>query len=222
VGRRFRHADNREYEVIGVAADTRTYVDQETLPVVYRPYWDGAPERTVIVARSAGDPLAIAGAVRAAIRRADPDVPVAGIHTMREVLDASVSARRFQMLIASLFAVCALLLAALGIYGVVSYAVARQTRDIGVRAALGARPMDLCGMVLLRGMAPVGLGLLLGVAGALAAGRLLGSLLYEVGPYDPLTLGAVVLTVVAVAAAACYLPARRAARVDPMMALRYE
>ncbi len=222
VGRRFLHEGTAEYEVIGVAADVRTHVDRETIPVLYRPYWDKAPEKTVVVARAAGDPYSIAGAVRAAIRRADADTPVAGMRTMQNVLDESVSQRRFQMLIASLFAVCALLLAALGIYGVVSYSVARQTRDIGIRAALGARPVDLCGMVLLRGMMPVGLGLFAGVAGALAVGRLLGSLLYEVSPYDPLTLAVVGVVVSAVALAACYLPARQAARTDPIGALRYE
>ncbi len=221
-GRRFLHEGDQEYEVIGVAADVRTHVDQESIPILYRPYWDKAPERTVVVARSAGDPYSIAGAVRAAIRRADADAPIAAVRTMQNVLDESVSQRRFQMLIASLFALCALLLAALGIYGVVSYSVTRQTRDLGIRGALGARPVDLCGMVLLRGMMPVGLGLVAGVAGALAGGRLLGSLLYEVSPYDPLTLAVVALVVSAVATAACYVPARRAARIDPMVALRYE
>ncbi len=222
VGRRFLHEDWKEYEVIGVAADVRTYADREALPILYRPYWDGAPQRTVVVARSAGDPFSIARAVHAATRNADAEVPIAAMRTMQEVLDDSVSQRRFQMLIASLFAGCALLLATLGIYGVVSCSVARQTRDIGIRAALGARPMDLCGMVLLRGMAPVGLGLLVGVAGALAAGRLLRGLLYEISAHDPLTISVVALVVVGAALAACYLPARRAARVDPMVALRYE
>ncbi len=222
VGRRFLHENGREYEVIGVAANVRTYVDRETAPALYRPYWDGAPAQTIVAARSLGDPFSIAGAVRAAIRNADSEVPIAALRTMREVLDDAVSQRRFQMLVASLFAGSALLLAALGIYGVVSYSVARQTRDIGIRAALGARPVDLCGMVLLRGMAPVGVGLFAGVVGALAIGRLLRSLLYEISPHDPLTILAVSAVVVTTAVAACYLPARRAARVDPMTALRYE
>ena len=222
VGRRFLHEDSREYEVIGVAANVRTYADREIVPVVYRPYWDKAPEKTTVVAQSWSDPFSIAGAVRAAIRKVDADVPIAAMRTMQEVLDDAVAQRRFQMLIASLFAVSALLLAALGIYGVVSYSVARQTRDIGIRAALGARPVDLCGMVLLRGMTPVGFGLVAGVVGALAVGRLLRSLLYEISPYDPLTIFVVALVVVAAAIAACYLPARRAARVDPMVALRCE
>ncbi len=222
VGRRFLHESGKEYEVIGVAANVRSLADRETAPILYRPYWDGAPEYTVVVARSFGDPFSIAATVRAAVRNADADLPIATMRTMQEVLEESVSQRRFQMLIASLFAVCALLLAALGIYGVVSYSVARQTRDIGIRAALGARPVDLCGMVLRYGMMPVGLGLFAGVAGALVVGRLLASLLYEVSPYDPLTLSVVALVVSAVATVACYLPARRAARIDPMVALRYE
>ena len=221
VGRRFLQ-DGNEYEIVGVVADVRTNADREPVPIAYRPYWDGLQEKAVVVARAQGDPFSVAGAVRAALRRVDADVPIGTMRTMREVLDQSTSQRRFQMVLASVFAVCALLLAALGVYGVVSHSVAQRTREMGIRAALGARPMDISKMVVRRGMVPVGLGLLAGVMGALVAGRLLQNLLYEINPHDPLTISLVVLVVGAVATVACHLPARRAAKVDPMVALRHE
>ena len=142
--------------------------------------------------------------------------------TMHEVLERSVSQRRFQMLLASAFAVCALVLSGFGIYGVVSYSVVRRTREIGIRTASGALPLHLYRLVLQQGMGPVALGLILGVAGAVALGRLPQSLLNEISPYDPWVIVAAVVVTLTVALAACYLPARRAARVDPIVALRYE
>jgi putative ABC transport system permease protein len=223
VGRQFLHADNQECEVIGVVKDVLANADQEPAAIVYRPYWwHGARAWTTVVARGKGDPFSIADSIRVAIRRVDADLPISKMYTMREVLEASVSQRRFQMLLTSAFAVCALLLAGLGIYGVVSYAVARRTREMGIRLAFGAQPVDIYHIVLRRGMTPVILGLLVGVAGACALGRLLRSLLYEISPTDPLTIVAVVTIMSLAAIAACYIPARRAARIDPMEALRYE
>lgn len=126
------------------------------------------------------------------------------------------------MTLAAVFAGTALLLAGLGIYGVVSYSVARRTNEMGIRMALGAESLHLYGMVLRQGMAPVALGLVAGVAGSLAAGRVLASLLYEICARDPLTIGAVAILLTLVALAACTLPARRATRVDPLVALHYE
>jgi len=169
-----------------------------------------------------GEPLAIAGSLRAAVRSVDPDVPLSSMRTMREVLEKSASQRRFQMLLASAFAVCALALAGLGIYGVVSYSVVRRTREIGIRTASGALPLHLYRLVLRQGTAPVAVGLILGIAGAVALGRLLRGLLYQISPYDAWIIAAAVGITFAVALAACWLPARRAARIDPMVALRYE
>ena len=220
VGRRFMH--KTEYEVIGVVKDVPAYAEQGPVAMVYRPYWDGAWAHTVVVSRAIDGPFSIIDSVREAIRRADSDLPVSGMYTMREVLETSVSYRRFQILLISTFAVCAVLLAGLGIYGVVSYAVARRTREMGIRLAFGARPVDIYHIVLRRGMTPVALGLLAGIAGACALGRLLRSMLYEISPGDPLTFVSVVTVMFLVAIAACYIPARRAAKVDPMEALRYE
>jgi ABC-type antimicrobial peptide transport system permease subunit len=193
---------------------------------VYRPYWETASAGNalsmVVVARPMNDDMSMVGAVRQALHSADPDVPVARMRTMRELLAESVSSRRFQMLLASTFAASALILAGLGIYGVVSCSVTRRTREIGIRAAFGALPRHLCAMVLRQGMAPVALGLLIGVMGALAVGRFLRSLLYEVSPYDPWIIAAATAVTFLMAVAASYLPARRAARIDPMVALRYE
>ncbi|HOK44433.1 MAG TPA: FtsX-like permease family protein, partial [Bryobacteraceae bacterium] len=164
----------------------------------------------------------LAGAMRAAIRATDPDVPVPQMRTISEVLDESVAQRRFQMTLAGSFAFTALLLACLGIYGVVSYSVARRTGEMGIRAALGARPADLYRLVLRQGLAPVAVGLLLGIASALAAGNMLASLLFEIRPRDPFTIVAVSALLTAVSIAACLLPARRAAGVEPAAALKYE
>ncbi len=221
VGRRFSRGGG-ECEVIGVVKDVLTQADRQPVPMVYHPYWDGAPAATTVVARAAGDPLTIAGSVREAIRNTDADLPVFRVCTMREILEMSVSQRRFLMLLTSTFAVCALVLAALGIYGVVSYSATRRTREMGIRMAFGARPFDIYHIVLRRAMAPVLLGLFAGMVGACAAGRLLRSLLYEISPSDPLIIVTVVAAMFVVAVAACYVPARRAARIDPMVALRYE
>ncbi len=226
LGRSFARSEKEVFEVIGVAGDVRANVDKQPVPMVYRPYWEGASSfnvlSMVVVVRPMGDGLSIAGSVRQAVHGADSDVPIARMRTVSELLAESVSARRFQMLLASAFAGCALVLSGLGIYGVVSCSVTRRTREIGIRAAFGALPRHLYSMVLRQGMMPVAAGLLVGTMGALAMGRLLRSLLYEISPYDPWIIAAAVATTFLVAIAASYLPARRAAKIDPMTALRYE
>ncbi|MBP7050621.1 MAG: ABC transporter permease [Phycisphaerae bacterium] len=222
VGRKFLHGDLGEYEVIGVVQDVRANVDKEAVAVIYVPYWNEAMDCAVVVVGTTRDPLLVTGVVRAAIHSVDSDVPIAEMRTMREVLEESVSQRRFQMVMASAFALCAVFLAGLGIYSVVSYTVTRRTKEIGIRAAFGARSSDLRWMVLRQGMKPVLLGLISGICGALICGRVLQSLLYEVKADDPRILAVVAGVVMSTALAACYIPARRAARVDPMVALRCE
>jgi predicted permease len=223
VGQKVMMADSPDsWEVIGVVTDVRAHADREAAPILYRPYWSLGVPNVVIVARTRGDPLMLAGSIRAAVRKADADVPVVRLRTMREVLEESVSQRRFQMLLTSTFALCALLLAGLGVYGVVSYTATQRTREIGIRVAFGARTAELCAMVLRQGMMPVAFGLILGIAGVLACSRLLQSLLYEVQAHDPWIIAVVTTAVLLTATLACYLPARRAARIDPMVALRCE
>jgi len=221
VGRQVMDGDNAR-QVIGVAGDVRSEPHKPAVATLYRPYWDWAPRRVRLVARAAGDPRSLTGAMRSALRSVDPEVPLAEVRTMQEVLEQSVAERRFQMLLAAAFAAAALLLTSLGIYGVVSYSVARRTNEIGIRIALGAETHDVYGMVLRQAMTPVVLGLAAGLAGAAMGGRLLASLLYEVQPGDPVTIGAVAVVLAAVGLAASFTPARRALRADPVAALRQE
>ncbi len=215
-------SNETDREVIGVVGDVLTEPHKPAVPIVYRPYWEWAPSRVELVARAAGDPLSVASTMRAAIRSVDADVPLPQLHTMQEVLAESLSQRRFQMLLILAFAGTALLLAALGIYGVVSYSVTRRRNEMGVRMALGAQTQDLYTMVILQAMIPVVIGLLAGLAAALAAGRVITSMLFGVDPRDPLIMAVVAGMLLTVALAACFVPARRAASASPLEALRCE
>ncbi len=221
VGRRFISNETTR-EVIGVVGDVVAEPHKPAVAIVYRPYWDWAPGQVELVARASGDPRSIAGAMRAAVRAVDPDVPSPELHTMQEVLAESLAQRHFQMLLISAFAGTALLLAALGIYGMVSYSVTRRRNEFGVRMALGARAEDLYVMLMRQTMKPVVIGLIAGVLGSLAGERVLASLLYEVRPGDPRIIAAVAAVLLTVALAACFVPARRSARVSPLEALRKE
>jgi putative ABC transport system permease protein len=174
-----------------------------------------------IVVRTVIDPNGAASAVREAINKIDSNVPITALRPMTEVISKSVDTRRFQMLLALLFAACALFLASLGIFGVVAYSVEQRRHELGIRMALGAQVENLRAMILRQGMAPVALGLLAGVAVSLFLGRLIAGLLFGVHAFDLLTFGSVAAVVIIVALAACYIPARRAMRVDPIAALRY-
>jgi putative ABC transport system permease protein len=175
-----------------------------------------------LVVRTEQDPDALAAAVRTEIRRMDPNLPIAALRTMRDIVSETVAQRRFQAVLTSLFAIVSLLLGAVGVYGVVNYAVASRTRDIGLRIAFGASRASVMRWVFAGGMRPVVLGLVAGLAGALAVARLFRSLLFGIAPADPMAIGAVALVLLGAAALACYLPARRAAALDPLTALRHE
>jgi putative ABC transport system permease protein len=230
IGKLIRNDPRPEWvEVIGVVADVRTEsLDKQPPMMVYVPYWDGAYwqgyvwDNETYVVRTAKDPLAMANALRAAIHSIDPELPLANVLTMREILSESVNSRRFQTSLTALFASAALLLACLGIYGVISYSVARRTNEIGIRIAVGAEPLQVSLTVFRQGIRPVIGGLLAGVAGALASGRLIRSFLFGTEARDPAAILAVIVILLAVAALACWGPARRASRVDPAVALRNE
>ena len=213
-------------EVVGVVGDIRTVqLDEPPLMMVYVPHWFNAisvPASGAIVLRTGNDPSSYVGPIRELIHSIDADVPVTTLRPMSEIVSHSVDSRRFPMFLAMVFALSSLLLASLGIYGVVRYSVEQRRLELGIRIALGANLRDLFRMVLRQGMAPVLVGLGGGIVAALLTGRLIASLLFGVASSDPLTLAAVAIVVASVALLACYLPARRATRVDPMIALRNE
>jgi putative ABC transport system permease protein len=223
LGRRIS-LDETTFTIVGIVADIRhrgpDRPPDEEMYLHYRQY----PERgTAVVVRSASaDAASLAPAVREALREVDPGLPLANVTTMAELEADAVSQPRFVTLLVGLFAAVALTLALVGVYGVLSYAVAQRTSEIGLRMALGATRADVLRLVLVDGLRMVGVGAGIGVAGAAAAGHAMRTLLFGVGAVDLPTLGATVALLVAAAAIACAAPARRAIRIDPMEALRYE
>jgi ABC-type antimicrobial peptide transport system permease subunit len=190
--------------------------------MVYMPYWTQLGSEATLTIRTAQEPGAAANAVRNAIWSVDSQLPVPEMKTMQRIISDAVSERRFQTGLLAGFALAALLLAVVGIYGVISYSVNRRRNEIAIRMALGAGASDVNRMVLGQGMRPVAAGLVIGMAVALALGRLVQALLFQTRPSDPLVLVSVVFVLGAAAALACFAPARRATRVDPAISLRYE
>jgi putative ABC transport system permease protein len=174
------------------------------------------------VIRTAGDPLRVAAAVKNEISTVDRSIPVSQVRSMEEYVARSVAQPRFNMVLIATFATLALALAAVGLFGVIAYSVAQRTHEIGIRRALGAADGRVVGMVLKQGMALASAGVVLGTGGALLLTRFLETLLFGIEPTDAVTFASVGAVLVTVALAACYLPARRAARIDPLVALRYE
>ncbi|MGB9467636.1 MAG: ABC transporter permease, partial [Candidatus Acidiferrum sp.] len=219
------------FEIVGVVGDVKSYLDQPPrrttfIPAAQASYdvsrvFEGWFPRSVVV-RTSVDPLSISRAVRDAVAAVDPIVPTGSIRTMDQVLSHSLALRNFMMFLLSLFAALALTLATVGIYGVISYAVSQRTREIGVRMALGAHPRDVLRLILGEGLKLVFAGAALGVVFALLATRFISTMIYGVSATDPLIFLSVITLLVGVSLAACYVPARRAMRVDPIVALRYE
>jgi putative ABC transport system permease protein len=225
IGRRIRsNEDGAWREIVGVVRDVRYgALDTESGEQVYAPFdlYYGNSYRTLVV-RADGDPLNLVTAVRGAIQAIDRDQPISSIRTMEEMVARSVSQRRFNLLLLAVFAIVALILAAVGIYGVMSYSVEHRTHEIGLRMALGAQTSDVLRMLLGQGMKLVTMGVALGLIAASALTRLISGLLFEVRATDPVTYVVIALLLAAVALLACYIPARRAAKVDPVEALRFE
>jgi putative ABC transport system permease protein len=227
VGRRIRYnaiqAD--PIEIVGVVGDVKiTGLDQAIKPVLYYPYRQNAGPTANIVVRTNGDPAALSASVRNEIRNLEPDAAILNVNTMEQMIAQTPASfmRRFPALLISIFAAVALLLASIGIYGVVSYSVSQQTHYIGVRMALGASPSDILRMVLKQGLVLAVAGVVIGIVAALGLMRLLSTLLFEVSTSDVTTFATVAVTLFVIALVACYLPARRATKVDPLVALRYE
>jgi putative ABC transport system permease protein len=208
-------------EIIGVARDTTQFaLGSDAYPMMYLPSIRAGV--TVIVARASGDPLALTASVRAAVREVDRDLPIANVRSMDQILSNMAGEARFRTLLLGVFAAVALLLAGIGIYGVIAYSVAQRTREIGIRIALGAQVRDVLRVVVGQGMKYALIGVGVGIVGAFAVTRVLESLLFNVSATDPLTFIGVSALLALVALLACYIPARRAMKVDPMVALRCE
>jgi len=211
-------------KVVGVVGDVkfRGLGSQDSLATVYVPLSQITFGNQALVVRSAGNSLTSASAVIAAVRQIDADQPVREVRTMDDILADSLAQQRFSMLLLASFAALALILAAVGIYSVLAYAVRRRQREIGIRMALGAQPRDVLGMVLAEGMRPTLIGVTFGLAGSLALGHAVSSLIYGISKADPLTFVAVSALLTIVALIACLAPAYRATKVDPMRVLREE
>jgi predicted permease len=209
--------------VVGVIADARTEsLAEASVPQIYLSLYQTPAKDLAIFLRGQLDPAAIPAEVREQIQSVDPEVPVFGAQTLDDALSTSLSERRFSMEMVALFALTALLLAGLGIYGTISYLVSERTHEIGIRLALGAQRAKILEIVLREGLGLAMGGAAVGLVSALIASHLMAGLLYGVSPTDPLTFVGVTLLLTAVALAACYIPAMRAMRVDPLVALRYE
>ena len=218
-------------EIVGVVADVKSFLDRPAAPTTFIPVaqafyddsrlWEGWFPRNIVV-RSSVAPLSLARAVKGAVETVDPVVPTGAIRSMEQVIAHSLALRDFMMRLLGTFSGLALTLASVGLYGVVSFIAGRRTREIGVRIALGARRGDVLKLVLGEGLKLVAGGLVVGVVAALMLTRLLESMVYGVSLRDPLIFALVILLMIAVSALACWLPARRAMRVDPVVALRYE
>ncbi len=223
VGKRILFGSNTWLTVIGVVANVHHWgLDNDSDTQFFRPYTQaGWPVMTVVV-RTVGTPMSFVPAIKKAMSVVEPDRPVSGIESMQDIVADSLGSRRFPTLLLTSFAALALILAAVGILGVVSYSVAQRTHEIGIRMALGARAVDVLKLMVNGSMTWILVGIAVGVVGSLGLTRLLGTLLYSVKPSNPMVLGTVSLLLMLIGLLASYIPARRAAKVDPMVALRYE
>jgi putative ABC transport system permease protein len=223
LGRRVRLGANEVREIVGIVPDVRLYnLDGAVRPAIFVPYEQLPGPIYTLLIRTAGDPMSVAGALRHEILQEDPTQAVADVQTMEQVVSDSLLLRRLSMSMLAVFAGLALLLAAVGIYGLTAYSVSRRTREIGLRMALGADRGNILRLVVGRGLAIAATGVALGIPGALGIARLMRGMLYGIGPSDPLVFAGVAGLLIAIAAVASYVPARRAVRVDPVVALKYE
>ena len=210
------------YEIVGIVGDVVPTLDAPVRPALYRPLLDTANGGASIIVHTAVEPLSVLSGITNEVRRLDPGLPLAQVRTLDDLVGRSTSDRRFTLSLFVAFAALAMLLAAIGLYGVVSYAVSQRTAEIGVRMALGASAADVSRLVVMQGLKPAIAGVAIGVAAAFFASRLLRTLLFGVTPIDPLTFAIVPPALLVIAAIACYVPALRAIRLDPTRALRAE
>jgi putative ABC transport system permease protein len=214
---------NDRAEVIGVAANQHERgLEADATLTVYLPSYGSGPGPVQFAVHTAGNPTAVTPALRSILKEIDPNLPLADVQTMDEIVSRSVAPRRFNMFLLSIFAGVALLLALVGVYGVLAYSVGQRTVEIGLRVALGATPRSVLTLIIGQGMRPIMAGIAIGIAGALGLSHFVSSLLFNVKPVDPVTYGAVALLVAVAALLSCYVPALRALRIDPVAALRQD
>jgi putative ABC transport system permease protein len=209
--------------IVGVAGDTKLYgLANPARLEVYLPFRQGASSEMTLIVKSGIEPAALTSAIRYAIASIDKDQPISDVATMHQLVSNSVSTRRITLILLGVFGALALVLGAIGVYGVLAYSVAQRTHEIGIRMALGARGGDVLRMILAQGARIAGAGVVIGILASFGLTRLMTNLLFSVSPADPATFAAVAIVLVLVALLASYIPARRTLRVDPMIALRHE
>jgi putative ABC transport system permease protein len=214
--------DMRLLTIVGIVSDIHEYgLDAPPRPTVYVDLFQRPLPAITLTMLSDANTQLVTTAARGILQELNPEIP-ANFRTFQQVYSASLGSRRFNLILIAFFGIVALVLATAGVFGVMAYSVSRRTREIGVRVALGARSRDVLKMILSQGLRTIFIGLLIGLAGSLALTRTMASLLFEVTATDPLTFAAVIALLIAAALLACYIPARRATKVDPMVALRYE
>jgi putative ABC transport system permease protein len=219
----FGGGEKQTQEIIGVVADVKNDdLDEAVDPIAYSPFAQNPSATMSLIIRGTHDPAQLASAARSEVQTLDPTLPFSNIKPLRQMIDERISPKRLMTYIFGVFGLIALLLASVGIYGVMSYAVTQRTHEIGIRMALGAQAVDVLKLVVQNGMTIALVGVAIGLAGAFAMTRLLASLLFKVTPTDLTTFAAVSISLIVVALIACYIPARRATRVDPLVALRDE
>ncbi len=224
IGKRLLALDEKPHEIVGIAGNARQWgLDRPADPEIYFPFSQiNFTSESTLVVRTASDPAGLLDAVRNAVRDASSDAPVFRVKTMMDVMATSTAQQRFNMILMTVFATVALVMAAIGLYGVISYSVTQRVHEIGIRMALGASTSDVVKLIVGQGMVLASAGVLIGLGAAFALTRLLSSLLFGISPTDPITFAVISLILTGVALVACFVPARRATRVDPMIALRYE
>jgi putative ABC transport system permease protein len=223
IGKRLNVSGEQLATIVGVVGHVRNNALEDVgEPQIYLPFSQHVLSFLSFTVRTSSDPLILLPAIRENIRKMDSEIPIAKIQPMQNMVQAALAQRRFYMLLLLIFGACAVLLSAIGIYGLISYVISQRTQEFGIRMALGARQGNIVLLVLRRSLILAITGLAIGVLASLGATRVLSSLLYEVSPLDPVTFVEVSVFLLAVILLACYLPARRASKLNPLRALRYQ
>jgi putative ABC transport system permease protein len=225
IGKRINvtNGPERFREIVGIVGDVKQYgLAQPTTLQTYEPYLQASFSGVTLIVRTKGNPVALSGAIRSQVLDIDKEQPVSRIRTLDQIVAGSVQQQHFLMLLLGVFAAAALVLAAVGLYGVMNYAVTQRTHEIGIRMALGANAGAVLRLIVSHGMMLALIGIAIGLAGAFAVTRLMTKLLFSVSTTDPLTFAGISVLLTGVALVACLAPARRAIKVDPMLALRHE